>query len=182
MTYLDFSKGLIYPWNKPIRLLNILWFLIPVIGWLALVGYGANIIRSIVRGNTKELPIFGNFWENFKVGIMLFLRLIPLTIVVMALNIVPVIGQLASLLANLLLVPYLTMNVVMKRSLSASFEVQNAWSAVTKDFGGYVLTVLKSIAYLLIYGIASLVLVGIPCLAFGGYIFYADWFSKRWKR
>jgi len=113
---------------------------------------------------------------------MLFLRMLPLTLIIMVLSFIPFIGQLAGFLANLLLVPYLTMNVIMKENLSASFEIQNAWSAVSKDFGGYVVVVLKSIAYMIIYGLASILLVGIPCLAFGGYIFYGDWFSKRWKK
>jgi len=48
MTYLDFSSGLRYPWNKPGRLWNILWFWIPILGWSALVGYGATLARSSI--------------------------------------------------------------------------------------------------------------------------------------
>ncbi len=180
--YLGFGKGLKFPWGKPGRLWNILWVLIPILGAFALMGYIVKIVKSIIRGNTKELPEFGKFWVNFKAGIMLFLRLLPLIIILIFISIIPLIGQIAAILAQLLLLPYLVLNVMMKESLASSFEIQNAWSAVTKDFGAYVLVVLKTIGFSVIYGIASIILIGIPCLAFGNQVYLADWFSKRWKK
>ena len=36
---ITFEKAFKFPFNRPEGLLNILWVLLPIIGWLALFGY-----------------------------------------------------------------------------------------------------------------------------------------------
>jgi hypothetical protein len=51
-----FISGLRYPWAKPGRLWNVLWFLVPIIGWFALLGYVVRIVQALNKGHVKELP------------------------------------------------------------------------------------------------------------------------------
>ena len=76
---LDFKSAFKYPFNRPAGLLNILWFLLPIIGWFALIGYCQGILRAIIAGNKTNLPEFIGFGDNLKRGFMLFVKLIPLT-------------------------------------------------------------------------------------------------------
>ncbi len=76
----SFTDGLKYPWGVPKRLLNILWALIPILGWLALVSYSQSIIRAIVAGNKTSLPEFIGFGENLRKGFLLFVKSLPLLI------------------------------------------------------------------------------------------------------
>ncbi len=40
MEAIDFESAFRYPFNRAVRLLNILWVFVPIIGWFALFGYG----------------------------------------------------------------------------------------------------------------------------------------------
>ena len=61
MAIIDFKTAFYYPFNRPIGLLNILWVLLPIIGWFALFGYTIVIIKHFIKGDFKELPEFGFF-------------------------------------------------------------------------------------------------------------------------
>ena len=50
---LSFGDAFKYPFNKWTRMFNILWFLLPIFGWLALGGYGIRIMQEFVKGNYK---------------------------------------------------------------------------------------------------------------------------------
>ncbi|MFC1723664.1 hypothetical protein ACFL0V_05985 [Nanoarchaeota archaeon] len=182
MKYISLSDGLRFPWGRPGRLWNILWLFVPIFGWLALIGYGVTIIKSIVKGDTKKLPAMEGFWEHNKIGFMYIIRLIPIYVIIYLLGRIPFIGVVVSLCANLFFLPYLAMNVAMKEKLSASFEFMNVWNALTKDFVGYIVALLKGIVYALVYVLASIILIGIPCLMLGSQVFMANWFSKHWKK
>ncbi|HII71638.1 TPA: DUF4013 domain-containing protein [Candidatus Woesearchaeota archaeon] len=178
---LAIGDALRYPWGVPGRLWNILWILVPILGIFALAGYGIRIAQAIIRGNKSELPPFGGFWDNCRTGFMLIIRLVPVYIIVALLGMIPFVGQLLNILISLFIMPYLVLNTMMKQNISASFAFSDALNAVTKDIGGYIMVVLKTIVYYLVYGLACLILIGIPCLAFGGIIFYAEWFSSNSK-
>ena len=47
------EMGLKYPWQKPSRLWYALWLLLPIFGWLALVGYSKTIVKHLVSGKRK---------------------------------------------------------------------------------------------------------------------------------
>ena len=173
------KQGLGFPWGKPSRLWNILWVLLPIFGWFALGGYGKKIVRSLIHGNTKELPEFGGFWNSFKEGLFIFVFMIPTMMALFALRMVPFAGQLAFFLAAVLLVPWLTMNFFVKETFNSLWDVKKAYRIVTENFVEYLFAYLKTIVYCIVYLVLCLVLVGIPCLAFGGRFFIAEFYRKH---
>lgn len=179
---LDFQTGLKYPWGKPKRLFYILWILIPIIGWLALIGYAKKIINMIVKGKTKELPEFGSFADNLTKGFMIIIMLIPLLIVFFLISYIPQIGITLTILFGLFLVPWLFINLMEKYTVAATFEWGEAVNVVFGNFSDYVVTLIKSIGYSIIYGLLSLILVGIPCQFFGKNIFFADFYARYSKK
>lgn len=42
---------------------------IPVIGWLALMGYGLRVVRRVTSGNTSQMPEWKDFGRDFNTGI-----------------------------------------------------------------------------------------------------------------
>lgn len=174
-----FQEGMTYPWNRAKGLLNIFWALIPIIGWLALLGYMKTIVQELVKGNTKELPLFGNFWENVKSGFWVFLMLIPLYVVAGALSWLPIVGWMIAIVLNLFFVPYLVTNFLVKGEFKASFEVSKAAAQVFNNIGDYVMAMLKTLAFCILYGLLSIVLVGIPALEFGHMFYLADFYRRH---
>jgi hypothetical protein len=175
----EFKVGFNYPWGKASRLWNILWVLLPIFGWFALGGYCKKIVRSLVSGNTKELPVFGGFWNNFKEGVFIFVFMIPTMVVLMMLNLVPLVGQLAYFIAAIGLLPWLVINFFVKETFESLWEIEKAYNAVAKNIIEYLFMMLKSIVFVIVYGVLCIVLVGIPCLAFGHNFFIAEFYRRH---
>lgn len=186
MLYL--KSGLKYPWGAPRRLWNILWALIPIIGWFALGGYGKRIVNSIVKKNTKALPEFGAFWDNFVIGFMLFLKMLPIMIIIMTYNFlltylkgIAVIYWplwLIYIAFSIFIMPWIGINLMQKYTVASTFEFGKAANIVFGNFAEYIIVLVKTIGYVLIYAILSIVLIGIPCLAFGQRLFIADFYAS----
>ena len=179
---LQLKDGLKYPWGNPKRLWNILWFLIPILGFFAILGYVKKIVNSIVAGNTKELPEFGKFWDNFTTGFMLFIKLLPLGIAAMLIAKIPLLGPLVSFIFSLFLMPWLIINVLEKFTFAAAFEFDKAAKIVFNNLPEYILMLLKSLVYVIVYVLMMVILVGIPCAAFGRLIFLADFYSNTFPK
>ena len=175
----EFMQGLKYPWGNAKRLWNILWILIPILGWFAIINYSKKISLSIVGGDTAGLPEFGGFFENLSKGFILFLKLIPISVVLMIVNFIPVIGSVVYVLFAILFMPWLVINLYVKDTVGATFEWSNAANIVFKNFGDYVMTIIKTIGFVVVYLVGSIVVVGIPCLYLGQYFFFADFYARN---
>ena len=49
MNKLDFKAAFMFPFNKFVRIFNVLWILIPIIGMFAFLGYKIRIIQGFNR-------------------------------------------------------------------------------------------------------------------------------------
>jgi len=180
---LSFKDGLRYPWGEPKRLWYILWVLVPILGWLALLGFVQKIVRSLIGGNDKTLPDFGSLGENFVDGFWVFVKLIPLIIVyqlvVLVLGFIPVFGWFAIMFIAWILMPYLILHFLNTGKFEDTFALKKTWDTVFGDFVGYLIAMLKTIGFGLIYGVLMLVLVGIPCYAFGSSVFLAEFYRTH---
>jgi len=174
-----FTEGLKYPWGNAKRQWNILWALIPIIGWFALIGYCQGILRAIIAGNKTNLPEFVGFGDNFKRGFMLFVKILPLMIAYSLVYKIPVIGTTAGFIAEVFFVPYLTINLLVTGKFEESFNIKKTWNAVFNNFGEYLLAYIKTIGFVIIYVFLSIILVGIPGLMFGQLFFLAEFYSNH---
>tara|TARA_Y100000310_G_C20067213_1_gene527678 strand:- start:23 stop:535 length:513 start_codon:yes stop_codon:yes gene_type:complete len=161
---------------------NILWVLLPIIGWFALGGYGVRIIKEFSKGKFKQLPTF-KFKGDLKLGFFMFLKAIPFFLVyIVAIGIItlanPLFGGLSRLFVELFLIPILTINFMNKETVGSYFEL-NIIKFVFNNFGDYVIAVLKSILLALIFVVMYLILIGIPAQTFTQNIFLADFYRRR---
>jgi|TARA_B100001964_G_C14256002_1_gene612467 hypothetical protein len=180
---LDLGAAFKYPFNRPMGLLNILWILVPIIGWFALMGYSVRIVKNFVKGNFKELPLF-NFSKDLNLGFFMFLKAIPFVIVIAVANfvlaIMPVIGTVASLFISFFVVPILSVNFFVKETIDSYFEF-DIIKHVFNNFGDYIIVILKSLVLGITFLILFIVLVGIPANAFTKNIFFADFYRRYVK-
>lgn len=182
---LSFKTAFQYPFNRAIGLWNILWCLIPILGMFALFGYGIRLAQEFIRGEFKQLPTF-RFWENCKLGFLMFLKMIPFLFVY-----VLFIGALESLLhkspfvlffinlfLGILVLPILIINFFNKETVKSSFELKIVKS-VFDNLGDYLMAFLKSIGLGVVFILMWIVLVGIPAGSFTKNIFLADFYRRR---
>jgi hypothetical protein len=176
----SFGNAFKYPFNRAVGLLNFLWVLVPIVGWLALYGYTIRIIQNFAKGDFKELPLF-DFGGNLKLGFWMFLKMIPFIIGYMALQfalgLVGTTGVVASILVGIFIVPMLIINFFVKETIGAYVEFR-VIKPVFENFGDYIIAALKSIGLQIIFLLLSIVLVGIPAGQFTKNIFFADFYGR----
>jgi len=183
MGIIDFKSAFKYPFNRAKGLLNILWLLVPIIGWFILFGYGITIVKHFLKNNFKELPVM-DLKENLSLGFFMFLKSIPFVLVLFIIQalavFIPMIGALASWFISLFVVPILTINFFKKETVSSYFEFE-ILKFVFNNFGDYLIALLKTIALTIIFFIMIIVLVGLPAGSFTKNIFFADFYRKNIK-
>ena len=176
----DFKTAFKYPFNRPKGMLNILWVLLPIIGWFALMGYTIRIVKNFINNNFNELPLF-DFGTDFKFGFFMFIKMLPLIIVLIAINLVltPLkgTGTFVSIIINLFVVPMLIINFFNKETVNSSFEFGKV-KPVFENFGDYIVAILKSIGLAIIFIIMMVILVGIPAHSFTKNLFLADFYRR----
>jgi len=182
MTKLDFNIAFKYPFNRAKGMLNILWILLPILGWFALGGYSIRIVKEFIKGKFKQLPTF-QFGNDLKLGFMMFLKAIPFMIayailvgILAVLN--PWLRAVVDVFLRIFFVPILAINFMNKETVSSFFEI-GIMKSVFDNLKDYVLTILKSILLGIVFLVMWIILVGIPAGSFTQYIFLADFYRRR---
>lgn len=179
MKDVTFSQAFTYPFNRAKGLLNGFWLLLPVLGWLALFGYTIRIHQGFIKGKFKETPKM-KFWDDFKFGIAMFFKIIPLLIFIGALSILGEMNDILYvifLLFVLLMVPILGMNFIRKETVASSFEFRKTEGVFT-NFFEYLVAWVQSLVLGIIFLVFSIVLVGIPAGMYTKNIFFANFYRK----
>ncbi|WP_410509380.1 DUF4013 domain-containing protein [Methanosarcina hadiensis] len=182
---ISFSEAFKYPFKTPGRLLYALLVFVPVIGWLALFGYGVRLVNEFIEGR-YEGPIKLDFMEDLKLGFMLFLKALPFYIAYViilsaATYVNETLGSLISLLLGFFVIPMLAVNFMRKQTIESFFEF-NILNVVKENIGEYIITVLKQYALVIIFMVLSIVLVGIPGMLFTNSIFVANMYGRLVER
>jgi len=180
---LDFKTAFKYPFNRVKGLWNILWILLPIIGWFALGGYAIKIVQEFSKGKFKKLPIF-KFSSDFKLGFFMFLKAIPFILVYSAFILIlvkinPLFG-VVRIFTEIFAIPILFIHFINKETVGSFFEFKIIKS-VLDNLGDYILALLKSILLSIIFFIMIIVLVGFPAGAFTKSIFLADFYRRKVK-
>ncbi len=186
MDKLNFKVAFKYPFNRVKGMLNILWILLPIIGWFALGGYGIRIIKEFSKGKFEKLPVF-EFKKNLKLGFLMWIKSIPfmvfyLAIIVVLEKIDPVFSSLVNFFLSVFITPMLIVNFFNKETIESIFEFK-ILKQVFDNLGDYIVAMLKNILLGVLFLIMLVVLVGIPAGSFTQNIFLADFYRRKiWKK
>jgi hypothetical protein len=77
------------------------------------------------------------------------------------------------------MLPWLTINFFVKDKFDALWELEKAFKIVTKNFTEYLLALVKTVIFCVIYYLLCFVLVGIPCLQFGSMYYLAKFYKDH---
>ncbi|HNW95298.1 MAG TPA: DUF4013 domain-containing protein [Anaerolineaceae bacterium] len=163
---MNFGKAFSYVfddqrWLEKI-IIPILYSLIPVVGWMVMMGYVMRTIRNVAEGVEFPLPVC-DFGDDLALGfkmfvvnlayavipLLLMLLLMPLTYAVESSNSMPVLAILGLIILSLflfvygivysLIFPIIQANVAIKNSISAGFEFKQIFGMLTKNIGAWLL-------------------------------------------
>ena len=182
---MKFGEGIKYSWIRPKGLTNIFWILVPIVGLFILIGYIVDVVNSIVSGQKEQgLPVFRGFGETLGEGFMYLIRLIPLIFAVFAVMGISAmindsLGAIVYLLLNFFYIPIATINLMVKKKVSATFEFKNILGMVFHNFVGYIGMCLKTLGFFFVAGLLSIVLVGIPMQMLATNVYIADFYREK---
>ena len=185
MAKLRFRTAFSYPFNRAKGMWNILWILLPIIGWFALGGYGIRIVKAFTKGKFKQLPKF-DFGNDLSLGFVMFFKAIPFVLCYIVLisildALLPLAGDLVDLFLQIFVFPILFIHFFNKEKVSSLFEF-GVLNSVFNNLGDYIVAVLKTILLTLIFIVMMIVLIGFPAAAFTQDIFMADFYRRRVKK
>jgi len=177
---LNFGTAFKYPFNRPVGMLNILWILLPIIGWFALFGYAVDIVNEFLKNNFKELPKM-DFNKDLSLGFFMFFKGLPfflaLIVVSMVFGFIPILGIIINIFIGIFIVPVLAINFMKKQTVDSFFEFKKL-KYVFGEIEEYVVAIVKSLGLGIIFLLMWLILVGIPAGAFTKNIFIADFYRR----
>ncbi len=181
MENLDFGQAFKYPFNKWKRLFYILWGLIPIIGWFAIMGYQIRLVKEWTQGKFEHLPEF-DLGGDLKLGFVMFIKFLPMLVAIMVASWLfgkaGNIGTLLFVVLAALTLPMLIVNFYREETVGSLFDFEKI-APVFNNLGDYIVTLIKEIALAIIFGILSIILVGIPGRAFTMNIFLADFYRRN---
>ena len=186
------EMGFKYPFKQWKRLFNFWWAIIPILGWFAVTGYFKKIIEHMLKKDFKELPKFGNFWDNFSKGLMFFIMmLIPMIIAGVITSIIgkifegiPFGGLIGFLIACFIdfFLALLFINYVKGNNFEDVIDVKKIWAMISKDWNKTFTMMVKQAVLVLAFIIVSIpiitLVVTIPAMVFAGYYFIVDFYNE----
>jgi len=182
------KSALKYPFAKFGRLFYWLWIFLPVIGWLALAGYGLRVIQAILKGNVKEVPKFGPFWGNCRFG--LYAVVVGLAIgcatsvfafLQMPMGIAGSVIYYAVTIYIGLISPIMIIQLAETESISKAFDVVRAHKIVFKNFRKYIIVLLQQFVVSLVLLLASIPIITLvftlPAMNYSKQYLYARFYA-----
>ena len=184
MKTLEFKTAFKYSFNRPLGMLNGLWLLLPVLGWLVILGYVVRIIKEFIKGNFKKLPTL-KFGDDLKLGAIMFIKSVPfivVCIVIMAIadNTYPIVLICIEFVLGFFIMPILFIHFCNKETAESLFDFKII-KIIFINLEDYIMTMLKSILLSVIFLIMAVFLVGIPAGMFTRRIFIADFYRRNVK-
>ncbi len=186
------ASALCYPFTNIRRLFNYYWGLIPILGWMAVLGYYIQIMQAIVlKKKDRGLPGFNGFWINVKRGAPLFLIVVMLSLAMIALRFIG--GQIAfgfiftfASFYLAFITPMLLLQYAVSENFSAGFDINNVSRIIFLNFWAYIATLLKILVVSLCYLLASFFVVTIvltlPASKFSQYYLFAQFYTTVLKK
>ena len=169
--HVDFGKAFSYIFDDPKWfdkvIIPILYGLIPIIGWLVVLGYMMRVTRNVASHMEQPLPIC-NFGEDLGLGFKYFIvslvyGLVPVFLIwlmaicgaLLASNVARVLPIFGIALLGLLMIAYVIFlalalpvvqaNVALKNTIGAGFEFKHIFGMLGKNISAWLLVVGGSI-------------------------------------
>ena len=177
----SFSDAIKYPFKAPKKLLYALLLLIPILGWLIILGYIVRQVNEFIEGRYEE-PLDIALIEDLKLGAITFVKALPFgiayVIVILAITYVsPTLGSLISLLLEIFVVPILMVNFFRKQTIESFFEF-DIFNVAKNNLEDYIVTALKQYILLIVFAILSIILIGIPAMILTYSMLIANFYGR----
>lgn len=186
------ASAICYPFANIRRLFNYYWGIVPILGWMAILGYYIQIVQAVVlKKKAGELPKFSGFWRNVQRGAPLFLIIALLCLAMVALRVIGeqlAFGFVFACLSFYLgfITPVLLLQYALAENFLAGFDINSASRTVFSNFWAYIATLLKILVVSLCYLLASFFVVTIvltlPASKFSQYYLFAQFYASALKK
>jgi hypothetical protein len=187
------GDALKYPFARFKRLFYWLWLLIPIIGWLAFSGYILRIIQDVIKGKHRQVPKFGKFWPNCKLGLLAWIVSIVIAVVMMLIGLLQLVLGLwgmviyyISVIYISLISPIMIVQLAETENLSKAFNFIRAHKIVFGNFRPYIIMLLKQLVVGIVLLLASIPIITLiftlPAMSYSKQYLYARFYENVKKK
>ncbi len=179
-------KGaLAYPFINFKSFWNILWLLLPIIGWLFFAGYTLQILKAISNRKDKGLPKSNPFLDNFLLGLKYIIFYLPLILVLILANFYNIGLYFLIVILAYLPMPFLVVQFSRDEKFKSLYNYKKGYIILSKNIKKFLLFILFTIAIDLIWVLSSIFIVTIivtyPALIYGSLYLQAKLFQAAKK-
>ena len=178
------KEALRFPFANLKRLFNFYWILIPIWGWFVVSGYAIKIIKQVIAGKNQELPPIRPFKGLVKVGFLLFVVSLVLSIIYNVAIFIPIVGWIIYIYLALIS-PILILQFAEIKRIRDGLNFIEATRTVFANLKLYIVTYLKTIVVVLVLLLASALVITLiftlPAMAFVQYYIWAEFYKEMRK-
>lgn len=170
-----------YPFSNMKRFFNFFWIIVPIWGWFVVGGWALRIINEIRNGNSKEVPAIRPWEGLFSTGFFFIVFSLIISIVMQVLIWIPILGWIGYLYIAIIS-PALMMQFAKNVKFGEGLNIVEATKTTFKNFGSWILTLLKVILVTAVFLIASIpvvtLIITLPAMTYAQYLLWADWYRE----
>ena len=187
------GDALKYPFAKFKRLFYWLWLFIPIFGWLAFSGYVLRIIQEVIKGKHRQVPKFGQFWPNCKLGLLAWIISIVIAVVMLFVGLLQLVLGLwgtviyyISVIYISLISPIMIVQLAETEDLAKGFNFIRAHKVVFGNFWPYIIMLLKQLVVTIVLLLASIPIITLvftfPAMSYSKQYLYSRFYANVKKR
>ncbi len=187
------GDALKYPFARFKRLFYWLWLFIPILGWLAFSGYVLRIIQDVIKGKHRQVPKFGQFWPNCKLGLLAWIISLVLVVIMMAVGSLQLFMGLWGMVIYYVVVIYISLispimivQLAETEDLAKGFNFVRAHKIVFKNFWPYIIMLLKQLVVTIVLLLASIPIITliftVPAMSYSKQYLFARFYINVKKK
>lgn len=182
----NFKDSFYYPYIKFNRLSYFLMLIVPVFGFLSYLGYLFNVCIDLLSEINREPRDYGGFWDNFNLGLFVFIYFVVWAIIIYYLHTVQY--GIYYIILILFLLPLFIMDFINSRTIVKGFSVILVIKILFRNFISYIDTIVKFIILTVVYIILSIpvitVFLTVPAWILSSLYLFSDFYkyAKIWEK
>ena len=168
-------------WIKKILIGGVM-FLIPIFGWLVIVGYAVQTAKNVKNGQESPLPEWEDWGGRFITGLMAFLTILIYAIPGIVVGLIPCVGVFINIAWSLFVIPTAYIQFLKHGDIGGALKVNEAVDFIKVNWLNILIVSLMNIVLCICAGLGVIALcIGVLFTAFWAQLGYANLIGQLWR-
>ena len=168
-------------WIKKILIGGVL-FLVPIFGWLVIVGYAVQTAKNVKNGQETPLPEWDDWGDRFMTGLLAFVTILIYAIPGIVVGLIPCIGVFFNIAWSLFVIPTAYIQFLKHGDIGGALKVNEAVEFIKVNWLNILIVSLMNIVLVICAALGIIALcVGVLFTMFWAQLGYANLIGQLWR-